>query len=105
MKLSIKPCRQAAARDRQSSDIADFMLRAAAEESPANTTVAQMVKNTAPPPGPKKDVRPPSFAAIFARRPVRGSAPTLLPFGHAALKTGSAQPLPIASKPLQSNYR
>jgi len=24
---------------------------------------------------------------------------------YAALKTGSAQPLPIASKPLQSNYR
>ena len=36
-----------------------------------------MVKNTAPPPGPKKDVRPPSFAAIFARQPARGSAPPL----------------------------
>jgi hypothetical protein len=37
------------------------------------------------------------FAAIFVRQSVRARAPPLLPFGHTALKTGSAMPQPIAS--------
>jgi hypothetical protein len=57
-----------------------------------------MVKKTAPAAAIEKmHVWLQPFAAIFVRQSVRVRAPPLLPFGHAALKTGSAMPRPIAS--------
>jgi hypothetical protein len=67
MKLSIKPCLQAAARECQSNDIADFMLRAGAEGKPREQDGGADGQKYRPPHGPKNDVRPPSFAVIFAR--------------------------------------
>jgi len=64
-----------------------------------------MVKKTARYAERKRHVRPQPFAAMFAGQPVRVRAPPLLPFGHAALKTGSAMLQPIASKPPRADYR
>ena len=73
--------------------------------STANRTVNQMVKKTAPAAAIEKmHVWLQPFAAIFVRQSVRVRAPPLLPFGHAALKTGSAVPRPIAGKSPRADY-
>lgn len=63
-----------------------------------------MVKKTSPRHRDRNThVRPQPFTAIFARQLVRVRA--LLPFGYAALKSGSAIPRPIASKAPRADDR
>ena len=88
------------ARSGPNGDIAGFMLRA--------DTEGRHREQDGEPDGQKirtghgdrnRRVRPRPSGAIFARQSVRVRTPPLSPFGHAALKTGSAMARPIASKP------
>jgi hypothetical protein len=104
--LAGKPRRERRAGTGQSGDIAGFMLRADTEGNPANRTgEADGQKKTAPARGPEKACPASAFRRELVLHPVRIGAPPLLPFGHAALKTGSAMPRPIASKPVRADYR
>jgi hypothetical protein len=82
------------------------MSRAASEGKPREQDGGADGQKYCPATGPKKDGRPQLVAEIFfARQPVQTGEPLLLPFCHAVRKTGSAWPLPVASKLPRAAYR
>jgi hypothetical protein len=85
---------------------AGFMLRADTEGKRREQDSKPDGQKNRPARGIEKGMCPASpFAAMFACHPVRVHAPPLLPFGHAALKTGFSMLQPIASKPPRADYR